>query len=379
MTPTAVGLVLVEGEDADGDIMDQAAFEVPRRRGAAAISPYDYVATAMSRTRAMADGRQPHTIGVTYSGDSELEASLLLKSLADAGFDNIVAVRTREAGEALARGIGRAVGYQQTAVCLIEPETVVVSMVETHDGTAQAVSHPGHDTDTDLIDWLIRVFDLNDWHPECLIVVGPDTDLAALTKQLEDALHLPVFAPPEAEFALARGAALASAHSPEFAFGDANPSDCDDRERRRSWPLPYAAALTMLAVGLLTFVVSITLAAGLRLTSDSGSGTAYLQRPGSNPPALAKTALPSAAPPVQIAPPQVPVRPPEPSAIPISEAPLSAPQEVSTDLPNGAPVDAGVPASGEAPPPTAPEVAPTESEPKPPLLTRIGSHIAGTR
>ncbi|MGZ4584500.1 MAG: hypothetical protein ACXVYI_09085 [Mycobacterium sp.] len=75
MTPTAVGLVLVEGADADGEIMDQDGFDVPTRRGAAAISTSDYVAGAMSRTRAMADGRRPHAIGVTWSEESAPEGS----------------------------------------------------------------------------------------------------------------------------------------------------------------------------------------------------------------------------------------------------------------------------------------------------------------
>jgi hypothetical protein len=375
MTPTAVGLVLVEGEDAGGEIMDQAAFYVASQSGEAAISPSDYVAGAMSRTRAMANGRQPHTIGVTYSGDSEVEASLLLKSLTDAGFDHVVAVRPPEAGEALARGIGRAVGYHQMAVCLLEPETVVVSMVPTHDGAAQAVSRAEHDTDTDLIDWLIQVFALNHWDPECLILVGSDTDLAALGEQLEYALDLPVFVPPEAEFALARGAALASARDREFMFGDSSPPDSDDRVRRRLWPLRYTAPVIMLAVGLLAFIVSIALVVG---TPDSDSGTASVQRPASNPPAPEQAALPSSHSPVEIAPPQVPVLPPQPSDIPTTEAPVSTPQDVSTGIPNSAPVDAGLPASEEAPPPRAPEVAPTQSWQQPPQSPRTGSRIAGT-
>lgn len=306
MTPTAVGLVLVEGEDADGAIMEQDGFDVPTRRGAAAISTADYVAGAMSRTRAMADGHRPHAIGVTWSGESELQVSLLLKSLTDAGFDNIVAVRSEEAGEALARGIGRMVGYQQTAVCLLEPDTVVVSMVDTHDGSVQTVSHREHNTDADLIDWLIRVFDVNDWRPECLILVGPDADLAPLTKQLEAALEMPVFSPPEADLALARGAALASAHNPEYTFDEFDRAD-DDRPRRRSFPLPYSAALGMLAVGVLTFVVSIAFAAGLRLTSNNGPDAATSeQRPTATQPAsqpVAEAVPPVVTPPAVIAPP----------------------------------------------------------------------------
>ncbi len=383
MTPTAVGLVLVEGEDANGEIMEQDGFDVPTRRGAAAISTTDYVAGAMSRTRSMANGHRPHAIGVSWSEESRLEASLLLKSLTDAGFDNIVAVRSPEAGEALARGIGRAVGYEQTAVCLLEPETVVVSIVDTHDGAVQTVSHHEHDTDAGLIDWLIRVFDVNDWRPECLIVVGPDADLASLTKQLEAALDLPVFAPPEADLALARGAALASAHNPEYTFAEYEPADNDAPARRRAWPLPYSAALTMLAVGVLTFVVSIAFAAGLRLTSNSGSDATPVQRPTATQPVshpVAEAVPPSAAPPVMIAPPP-PTPPAEPTAAPEEQA--TVPEEMSADVPQEAAADApaapeATPAPEFVPPPPAPDAPPTTvSDAKPPLLTRILSHVPG--
>lgn len=332
----------------------------------------------------MADGRHPHAIGVTWSEESELEASLLLKSLTEAGFDNIVAVRSPEAGEALARGIGRAVGYEQTAVCLLEPETVLVSMVDTHDGAVQTVTHREHDTEAALIDWLMRVFDVNDWHPECLIGVAPDTDLAALTKQLEKTLDLPVYAPPEADLALARGAALASAHSPEFTFGESDPANEDSPARRRPWPLPYTAALTMLIVGVLTFVVSLAFAAGLRLTSDSGPGTVPTQRPSTDAPAaptVAEAVRPSAAPPAEIAPPTQ-VLPPEPSAVPAPEEQVTVPEDMSAGVPEEGAVDAAAPAPEAAPvfvpPPPAPEAPPpTASEAKPPLLTRILGRITG--
>src|SRR4051794_11386244 len=176
MTSAAVGLVLVEGHEADGEIMDQDAFDIPTRRGATAISSSDYVAGALSRTHAMAGGRRPSAIGVTWSDESEAEASLFLKSLAEAGYHNVVAVRSPEAGEALARGIGKAVGYPQTAVCLLEPETIVVSVVDTEDGAVQTIKHPGTDIGSGITRWLTRVFDKNAWSPECLIVVGPDAD-----------------------------------------------------------------------------------------------------------------------------------------------------------------------------------------------------------
>ena len=387
MTPTAVGLVLVEGHGADGEIMDQAAFDVPTRRGATAISTSEYVAGAMSRTRAMANGHRPHAIGVTWSDESELEASLLLTSLTDAGFDNVVPVRSPEAGEALARGIGRAVGYQQTVVCLVEPENVVVSMVDIHQGAVETVDHHVPVTSHGLIDWLSDVFAANDWHPECVIVVGPDAGLSALAKELERSLDLPVFAPPEAELALARGAALASAHGPAFGFGRYSLSDTGHLVRQRSWPLAYTTAVTMLVVGVLAFVVSVSLVAGLKLTSNTGHPTPSAQQPAAKPaapPVVAQVAAPPAAPPpVQVAPPPevAPVLPAQPSP-PIVQAPLGSvdeagqPGQVPDSVAGSAP-DAAPPADAPPPPDAAQPPDPPPPSSKPPLLTRILSHIPG--
>ncbi|MBV8965150.1 MAG: hypothetical protein JO191_03130 [Mycobacteriaceae bacterium] len=338
----------------------------------------------MSRTRAMANGHRPHAIGVTFSDDSQAEASLLLKSLTDAGFDNIVAVRSPAAGEALARGIGRAVGYELTAVCLLEPDSVVVSMVDSYDGAVQSVAHHDHDTDAELIDWLADVFDVNDWHPQCLIVVGPDAELTALARQLEHALDLPVFAPPEAELALARGAALASADGPQFNLGGYDPSVTVDTARTRFWPLPYTAALTMLVVGILAFVVSVSLVAGLKLTSNTGS-RGMAQPPAAKPsaPPIAQVVAPPAAPPpVEVTPPQAAV-PTEPSSTPSADVPVSPAEEASAGQPDQVPETAAAPPPDAAPPPAAslvPPAAPTvppEPDAKPPLLTRILSHIPG--
>ena len=275
MTPTAVGLVLVEGHGADGEIMDQDAFDVPTRRGATAISTSEYVAGAMSRTCAMAHGRRPHAIGVTWSDESELEASLLLKSLTDAGFDNIVAVRSPEAGEALARGIGRAVGYQQTALCLLEPESVVVSMVDTHDEAVHTVAYHEDDTNRGLIGWLSERF-----RRERLAPRRPDHRRPRRrSHRARQATRAGAWASrcshlPRQSWRLRaerRWHQRRSRNSPSESHGL---SGIGHQARRRSWSLPYTAALTMLVVGVVAFVVSVSLVAGLKLTSSNGSATA---------------------------------------------------------------------------------------------------------
>ena len=145
VTPTSVGLVLVGGQDGDGITLDGDGFEV--RRPSTAVQTSERAAAAVRRTEAFAadHGRRVHSIGVTWSDDADTEASLLLKSLSDSGFDNIVPVRLSEATDALARQIAQILGYQTTAICVIEPEqliALVVSVDEWSESSVQtAVNH----------------------------------------------------------------------------------------------------------------------------------------------------------------------------------------------------------------------------------------------
>src|SRR4029453_7234665 len=124
VTPSAVGLVLVEGQDADGATMDRDAFPVRTRGRSSPYQTCEKAAAAVLRTEAIAAtrGHRLHSIGVTWSDDANTEASLLLKSLTESGFENVVPVRLPEATEALARGIAEVIGYGTTAVCVLEPE-----------------------------------------------------------------------------------------------------------------------------------------------------------------------------------------------------------------------------------------------------------------
>ncbi len=169
----------------------------------------------MLRSEAIAAtrGHRLHSIGVTWSDDANSEASLLLKSLTDSGFDNVVPVRLPEATEALARGIAEVIGHGTTAVCVLEPETVIALIVHLRDGAVRTSVNRRIVTEEDLIRWLSAVFTRADWQPEALVMVGSGGD-DELMPILEDALSVPVFAPTEAQLALARGAALASAQTP---------------------------------------------------------------------------------------------------------------------------------------------------------------------
>ena len=174
MTPTTVGLVLVEGQEADGATMDKDEFEVYDRGLASAVNTSEKAAAAVMRTEAIAAarGHRLHSIGVTWSEDADTEASLLLESLSESGFENVVAVRLPEATEALARGIADVIGYQITAVCVIEPDAVIGLVVDTTDGAVQTAVNHAVTTDEDLARWLSSIFTQAEWRPEALVLVG---------------------------------------------------------------------------------------------------------------------------------------------------------------------------------------------------------------
>ncbi|WP_102144250.1 DUF7159 family protein [Mycobacterium hubeiense] len=386
VTPTAVGLVLVEGQDADGATMDRDAFEVPSR-GSNAAATSEQAAAAVLRTEAAATsrGHRVRSIGVTWSDDADTEASLLLKSLSDWGFDNVVPVRLPEATEALARGIADVIGYETTAVCVVEPDTVVALIVHTRDGAIQtAISHT-IDSEHRLVRWLSAVFTKADWRPEALVVVGSAGDLDTLMPRLEDALSVPVFAPAEAELALARGAALASAHDAEFGLLDA-PLDHHDDPAPPHRSRAHIGPLALLAGGVVTFVVSVSLAISLQLSGRSEPAESQPAANTSESPAAVRPVAPVVPPPVAI-PPPTPSAPPPPPEEPIDTAPAPAASEIVETVPvveapavDTVPVEAppaAVPPGAVPPAPQGPPVAEQVPTQKPPLLTRILGRLPG--
>lgn len=370
VTPSAVGLVLVEGQDADGATMDRDAFEVGVRGRCSALQTSERAAAAVLRSEAIAatHGHRLHSIGVTWSDDANTEASLLLKSLNDSGFDNVVAVRLPEATEALARGIAEVIGYGTTAVCVLEPETVIALIVHLRDGSVQTSVNRRIITEEHLVRWLSTLFTRADWQPEALVMVGSGGD-DELMPILERALSVPVFAPAEAQLALARGAAMASAQNVESTFvDDAHHFQTHQPEEPRRRPLGQAGPLALLVAGVLTFTVSASVAVSLQLVPKKEVASSEPQPAAKvlpEPPAVVtqmQAPLPVAPPPVVA--PQAEVTPAEEPPPPVdSEVPVSLPDipAATTDAP---PVEA-VPADPAAVPPP-PENAPLPPEQLPP-------------
>jgi hypothetical protein len=355
VTATTVGWVLAEGHGADGTILDHDELKLRGGRGVRAVSAAEQVADEVLRVEAIATAsdRRVRVIGVTWNDDASAQAALLLESLTGEGFDNVVPVRFLEAVETLARAIAPVIGYEQTAVCILEHEWASVVMVDTHDGDTRTVVKHVRGGFDGLTSWLSGMFDRNGWRPAGVVVVGSDLDINALSWQLEKALPVPVFAQTMAQVTVARGAALAAAASTEFSdeqlvatTSEPTPAPAQPRQ------LSYAGAVTALVVGAITFVSSLSLAVGLQLAPDREAGTA-------------KHTVHTSTPPVEAA-----VAPP---------APREAAQPASQQQP---------PVSTTSAEPGTQPVAPMEqqnatSEPQPgpdgrqPVSTRVLEHIPG--
>ena len=156
LTSTSVGWVLVEGRDAGGSILDHDDFEVTPSAGVQAVYTSEQASAAVLEAQAAAVGfdQRLHVVGVTWSDESAAESALLLESLTDAGFDNVVPIRLHDACDMLARAIAPVVGYDKAAVCVLDGESTIVVMVDTCDDEPQTAikqlsGGPGH-----LVDWL---------------------------------------------------------------------------------------------------------------------------------------------------------------------------------------------------------------------------------
>jgi hypothetical protein len=315
------------------------------------VGTAEQVADEVLRVNAQAAASDHHlrVIGLTWSDDASAQAALLVEALTDAGFVNVVPVRLLDAVDTLARAIAPVIDYQQTAVCILEHESAIVVMVDTHDGETQSVVKQVRGGFDGLSRWLRGMFDRPaGWRPGGVVVVGADGEINGCSWQLEKALPVPVFAQTMAQVTIARGAALAAARSTEYTdeqlVAHASYSTEVPAEPRKA---SYTGALTALAGGTLTFISSLSLAVGIQLAPDTESAPA--KHVVHAPPQVAEASAPAIAPPAEPAPPAA-----------------------KTATPVGAPA----PQAGA---PRAQEPAPAEPQPDPnaqqPYLTRVLDHI----
>jgi hypothetical protein len=380
ITSAALRVVLVEGATGEGATVDRDALDIAAIRTIATDNADDLVDAVFGKTAITAarDNRL-QAVGVTWTKEGEATASIVMEALAGSDLNNVVAVSELESADALARGIAHHAGYDDIAVCIVEPDAVVIALVKPDGVLTERIDRP---LDAgELARSLITALDLNNCEPDAIFAVGSADDLDLVVSSLDVATASPVISAAEADLALARGAALASAN----VHGGAAQVVDDDAAASAAGRMPWLTSrvgvlASVLVAAVLTFVVSLSVALGLGLTPDADPGTAQ-QRQGNNsagepprvagPPSAAQAApipSPPAAPPSPAAPPPE-AAPPPADTIAATEAPapeVAPASEPVFEPPAAAPVAPPPVYEPIAPPPVAPPPAPAYVPPPPP-------------
>lgn len=216
MAPPSVRMVLVEGERAGGVTVDEDGFEVDADETA---FPEQVVSAILgTQESARESGYRLASTGVTVA--DQLQAGQLRDALAGHRVENVMLVSAFLAAAALAQTVGGSVGYERTALMFVEPDGATLAVVDSSDGSigeVQRVALPSDDAAAmGALTRLAAQAGRLSSRPDGLFVVGSGVNVGMVKPELDAASAIPVSVPEEPETALARGAALASAHAPLF-------------------------------------------------------------------------------------------------------------------------------------------------------------------
>ncbi len=220
MAPTAVRLVLVEGQDADGVTVEEDEFDV-----AASGAPAQVIdAIVGTREGATEGGYQLTSTGVTWTDPAEVGA--LREAIASHDVGSVMLVSPLLAAAALAQTVGQSIGYEHIAMLFVEPDSATLAVVDVTDGSIVDLHRRQLVGDTAVeLSGMVAGLDAPGSEADGVFVVGCGAgrggDVAAIKAALEAATSLTVSVPEEPDMALARGAALASANAPLFAVSTA--------------------------------------------------------------------------------------------------------------------------------------------------------------
>ena len=411
LTPTTVSIALVEGEKADGVIVERDVFDITAIDGSATSSACDHVIAAVVGTQEGAIAAGHHLVSTGVAWSDRADAAVLREAVIARGIEDVLLVSELHAAAALAQAVGRAVGYDKTALMFVERDTATLAVVETADGSVVKVlsrSLRGEDTIAALAE-MVTSLEVQESAAQGLFVVGSGVDVTAVKAQLTHLVSVPVIAPEEPRLALARGAALASANAPRYDtstvglaysqvpdgttvyplalageattfLGDANSSadtadiasDSDDvSERSTPFPLVGSSVAAIFVAGMMALTIAIAM--GAQPTVDEGSGEMAVRPDAAAPPTAVQSAPPAA--PQQTVPKTVPD--PAPAAQPRAatatarlKVPPASPPPVLVR--NAAPAPAAPPAplAPAGPPPVvlAPGIPPLVIQWLPPIL-----------
>ncbi|MGB0970745.1 MAG: DUF7159 family protein [Mycobacterium sp.] len=350
MTSLAVRWVLVEGTTGEGATAD---------RGSIPADTEEFDADALIGAllgKAGAEGF--HAIGLTWTAAAEATASAVWQALTDRCVENVISVSDLEAAEALTCGIAGIAGYERVVACVVEPGAAVVAAVTPEGVTADRVDP------ADL-------GDVDGWAPEAVFAVGSG-DVEGLVAVLEGQTQAPVISADEADMALARGSALASADAVSLLETPTLPT--------QRQPSPPKKLASVLAAAVVTFVVSLSVAlvphseaprtehpgASVPEAGDTPESPAKAAPPATKSPPPRTSQAPATAEPVAVAVPVpdaglIVVQPATPAvALPESEQPLAPEPALRAPAPAFVPP---LPPPNDLPPDPAPAYVPPGQPP----------------
>lgn len=318
LTSSAVRWVLVEGDE--GEPVDRGVFDGDAVRAMTADAIVDELLAGSVGDRVV------RAVGVTFAAASEATARALVGALTARGFDGVTAVAELAAVDALACGIADVAELDGVVVCVVDDDGAVVAVLDAGGVTVERVA--GRAGDPRFADALRTRWANDVCQPEVVFVLGTG-NLESLANDLEQGSPAPVSTAVDADLAMARGAALASAEFVE-------PADVVSKRVALQGNSRVMTLTSVLVAASVTLVVSASVAVGLQL--GSGSEPEPVQRPVTD---AAQQNVPEVKPPA----------PPLPTAAPRSIAALTPPAEVPAAPP--AAVESVVMAA-----PPAPEVLP---------------------
>ncbi len=406
MTPTTVSIALVEGEKADGVIIDHDVFDITAVDGSATPSPPEHVIAAILGTQegAIAAGHHLVSTGVTWTDHAE--AAELREALVARDIEDVLLVSELHAAASLAQTVGRAVGYDKTALMFVEREKATLAVVETVDGSVvKVLSQNLHDGDAiAVVAEMVTSLEVQESVAQGMFVVGSGVDVTAVKAHLQDLVSVPVIAPEEPQLALARGAALASASAPRYdtstiglaysqdpdgttlypisladnattfpGHADASADTADiasdpDVWERRPFLLVGSSLAGIFIAGMMA--LTIALVVNVQPTADQGSDDMAVNPGAAAPPHTLQGAPPEAA---QQVPKTVPA--PAPAAPPPARIAMAQLMEVPAPPPrvvvrNAAPAPAAPPPAPAPPPPVVlpPGIPPLVIQWLPPIV-----------
>ncbi|MBV9089113.1 MAG: hypothetical protein JO044_04280 [Mycobacteriaceae bacterium] len=214
-TATTVRMVLVEGERADGVTIESEAFDTFAASGVPRPGPSEQVSNAILATQRNALSTGHHLVASGVTWEDEEQHAQLRDGMVARNLDNVVLMPEQSAAGALAQTIGCALGYDSTAVLLINFDTATLSIVDSADGSIAEVltRNVGGARVSDVLPDIVTSLEKNAPRPQGIVIVGSCVDIGAVKSNLESLIALPVIVPEEPDLGLARGAALVAANA----------------------------------------------------------------------------------------------------------------------------------------------------------------------